>query len=127
MLKTIARSHVSSPPKTERESISRRGIGRFFLIRIGISHKRNFMIDVHSTNGTTFVGFQPLIHAFDVKQMHARQSPHVFSLFKVRQANGALIRRIFVAFFPRRVGGGILNEASGGGGGGGGGGTSGGG
>ena len=71
----------------------------FVLVMISISHKWYFMVDVHSADGAAFVGLQPLIHAFGVKQMHARKPANIFAFLKVAQTNRAFVRRFVVVWF----------------------------
>lgn len=55
-----------------------------------------FVLDVHTTNGTPAIGRQPLVHALNMEQMHARQTAYILGLGEVAQTNCALLTFIVI-------------------------------
>ena len=55
---------------------------------------RLLVLNVDATNGTPPIRGQPLVHALNMEQMHARQAPHRLALAELAQADRALRRAI---------------------------------
>ena len=53
-------------------------------------------LDVHPADGTPLVLSQPLVDALHMEEVHARQPSHVLLRLELREADGALVRLLFL-------------------------------